>query len=246
MKYFSLLLIILFSSHDGFSQPAYFSLGMNKSIPVALGQADGSLASNKRQVYNIIPVIGYYHYLNKDISWGVELSMNFQGYREELLMYIKSGDQVNDDYELKDKWLSINFSASKHYSFKQYLAFLSAQLSFTKSRIKQTEENIIISRPGYTLEKDVLYTYPNMYYAGLYFVPSLYRKIYKRLYLGAGLKLGIITEYATGKDNYKVKQYENGILTASAHTTQQHNVITIRLDDKPVFFVSTLFLIHKN
>ncbi len=103
MKYFSLLLIISFSSHDGFPQPAYFSSGLNKSIPVALGQAEGSLKSNKRQVYNIVPMIGYYHYLNKDISWGVELSMNFQRYREEL-MYIKSSrDQVNDKYELKDK-----------------------------------------------------------------------------------------------------------------------------------------------
>lgn len=217
--------------------------------------AKGGLVNGKdyanQNTLNILPTIGYYFPIHKKLGLGINIGKNFEHYE------VHTSDVLVADpnyyYETSNRLIYKSFYASvaayTELYFKNYYINLAVLLSTEAVyNRKQIQSNKLYHVPtdNYQTEDFSTIVWPKIYLVGIYINPSFYRRIYKDIYLGFNIKMGIINDFRTGYGENTTRHLENNIVTRSAYKKEKYNSMLLSKFDDVLFGINILYMLGKN
>jgi len=213
-----------------FGQPAFVRLGVNE-FSFVNEKIDGNIQDNETNGLMITPVVGYYHYLGKHFGMGIVAGKNFQAFNSTEAINVANNNASNTA-KIKDveQKYYLGLELFQEFYFENYIITLGAVMDLNHIYSKTLSYKNIYEEPDQQHEAvNTLNTvWPTIFKFGVHFKPSIYRRVFKRLYIGLELKWGLLLDYRTGESSNIRQEYLNGVQTLNEVNNQYFkNVILL-------------------
>jgi hypothetical protein len=188
------------------------------------GNPYGQSSSNKSKSIYVTPLVGYAHTFKNNIGLGVDL-----GY----MLWSSQNSNTTDNSSAtstmtsKSNWkrFYIGLSAYESFKFKNYMLNLALVLPLefiSKMSGNSTNENK--DKVSNTTTKSIDDRLdPKRFETGIYFQPSISRRLYEQLFVGVEMQMGVSIIKEHGVLTYRSQQYTNGALVSDKTSSANAN-----------------------